>query len=348
MANSWIESVKTSKGKKYRVRYRDESGKKRTISPLCNSYGIALDVAKEVDRKIQLKAFGLIDDRQTIQNLYDQFMGHPIRPRREATVSHLKDHLKGFLTLYKAAPLVSFGDSKAREYKEWLKPRYKPNGVNIKLRAIRQMFNYAILRDILRKNPFSAIPMEPEEEVGRSLTPKEAKGIIKKLDPEARKVFLLFCLTGLRAGEMEKLLNLKEGIRVENGGIVIDRLRSKSRKAKFVPLRKEVMPIMNQVLRGKFKGWTVWMMRGRIIGKAGMPERLRLHDLRHTAITWLLQDGWTLPEAGSFAGHTSPTMTQRYSHFERKALSLKINRKPSALRLSRGKTGGKGVNSGDF
>lgn len=44
-------------------------------------------------------------------------------------------------------------------------------------------------------------------------------------------------------------------------------------------------------------------------------ERVRFHDLRHTAASLLAKDGASLPEIGAILGHKSPLMTKRYAHF---------------------------------
>lgn len=43
-------------------------------------------------------------------------------------------------------------------------------------------------------------------------------------------------------------------------------------------------------------------------------DRVRLHDLRHTFASWLVQDGVTLQEVQRLLGHASITTTQRYAH----------------------------------
>ena len=41
---------------------------------------------------------------------------------------------------------------------------------------------------------------------------------------------------------------------------------------------------------------------------------LRFHDLRHTGLTWLAQNGATVGELQAWAGHTTPAVAMRYQH----------------------------------
>lgn len=48
--------------------------------------------------------------------------------------------------------------------------------------------------------------------------------------------------------------------------------------------------------------------------RAKLPANLRVHDLRHSYASWLVQDGVSLREVQQLLGHSSITTTERYSH----------------------------------
>jgi integrase len=52
--------------------------------------------------------------------------------------------------------------------------------------------------------------------------------------------------------------------------------------------------------------------------KAGIPDNMRLHDLRHTFATRLVSAGCSLYEVQMLLGHADPRMTQRYAHLSPK------------------------------
>ena len=51
----------------------------------------------------------------------------------------------------------------------------------------------------------------------------------------------------------------------------------------------------------------------RVFARLGIPDA-SFHTLRHTAASWLVQQGVDLYAVGQILGHKTPRMTQRYAH----------------------------------
>jgi len=60
--------------------------------------------------------------------------------------------------------------------------------------------------------------------------------------------------------------------------------------------------------------------------RAGLPSRIRIHDLRHTFASWAIQAGIDIRTLKDLLGHTTLTMVLRYAHLslehKRQAVNL--------------------------
>jgi integrase len=62
----------------------------------------------------------------------------------------------------------------------------------------------------------------------------------------------------------------------------------------------------------------------RIRDEAGLPH-LRLHDLRHSYASFLVNSGRSLYEVQQALGHSQPQVTQRYAHLSTRTLQEAAN-----------------------
>lgn len=110
----------------------------------------------------------------------------------------------------------------------------------------------------------------------------------------------------------------------------IPALNSKSKRMRPVPLNESAMDILEQVKSDNDR----WVFFNPDTGthfktlhnawydiriQAGMPW-LRLHDLRHTYASLLVNSGRTLYEVQSLLGHSDSKVTQRYAHMNTETL----------------------------
>ena len=69
----------------------------------------------------------------------------------------------------------------------------------------------------------------------------------------------------------------------------------------------------------------------RILGAAGITERLTIHDLRHSAASWAYQQGASLGLIGDQLGHRSESTTRRYAHPSDEAIREAMGRGADAI-----------------
>ncbi|MCX7074152.1 MAG: site-specific integrase [Methylococcales bacterium] len=119
---------------------------------------------------------------------------------------------------------------------------------------------------------------------------------------------------------------------------------SKSGKARYVPLSDDVLLILSRLLR--FDGCTyvvpnpktqqpynnMFCSWNTARKAAGMPE-LRMHDLRHSFASFLVNAGRSLYEVQNILGHSQLNTTQRYAHLSQAILLDATNATSSAAEL---------------
>ncbi|GAA0581177.1 tyrosine-type recombinase/integrase [Halomonas salifodinae] len=147
--------------------------------------------------------------------------------------------------------------------------------------------------------------------------------------------------TGCRRGE---LLGLEwSRVTLERGRetITLNARHTKSGKPRQVPMnstavgairrraawRAECAPESPWVFTRPGGGQVKSLRNGfeRAAGKAGLDD-LRIHDLRHTAASWLVTDGVPLEVVKELLGHSSITMTERYAHLAPHRVREAVNR----------------------
>jgi len=202
------------------------------------------------------------------------------------------------------------------------------------LKLMRRMFNLAVEWEMLEKNPLARISLFKEENmVENYLDEEQLKRLVHVLQTDKNRMTcnaLLFLLsTGARLNEA---LSAKwSQVDIENRVWMIPATNSKSKKVRSVPLNQAAIDVLNQLgtndreflfmshrrsdthLKEIHTGWKT------LREKAGLPH-LRIHDLRHSFASFLVNGGRTLYEVQKLLGHSVPSVTQRYSHLSAKTL----------------------------
>jgi integrase len=144
----------------------------------------------------------------------------------------------------------------------------------------------------------------------------------------AAKAILLLLLTGARRNEITHAR--WEHVDLETSTLFVP--LSKSGKPRYVFLNVAAVDVLRSVSRLPGNPYvfpstvtgrpsaSLHFPWHRIRTKAGLPG-VRLHDLRHSFASALVNDGWDLYTVQRLLGHANAKATQRYAHLSRKTLA---------------------------
>jgi integrase len=226
-------------------------------------------------------------------------------------------------------------------------PKPTPVRANRVGEVLRKMFNLAIEWGWLEDTPANGFYRRVESPRERFLTKGEIDRLAAVLDADpdqrAAGIIRICMLTGSRVGEVRQArfeqFNLELGIWSKPAAT------TKQRKVHRVPISEDVAAIVRQrhllVLKGN-----PWLFPGDVPGQpvkeirrfwlrvqkeAGI-EDARVHDLRHTFASLLVNGGASLEMIGKLLGHTQMQTTQRYAHLLDAPLRAGLDAVASAIR----------------
>jgi integrase/recombinase XerD len=263
--------------------------------------------------------------------------------RSEATVESYGEHVKHFLEIcgdVKKATresiedyIASLSDHRTREGKP-----YRPNTINLKVRAIKRFFAFLEKANVIFINPAESIP-EPRSIKGLPksiLSRGEAAKILEQPNLSTltgirdRAILEVFYSTGIRLGELCSLTiydaDLQSAmLRVNEGKGKKDRVVPLGRQAvRF--LREYVTKVRHHFTRKNRTERRLFMdIRGRPLSKemvsigirsharaAGVKKKVSAHTFRHTFATELVKNGADITAVQKMLGHSDLKTTEIY------------------------------------
>lgn len=234
-------------------------------------------------------------------------------------------------------------DHLQRLYSDLLKSGLSKTTVRYIHAIIRKTLGVALKWGLVGRNVAEAVtPPRPEPFEIKPLTIDQVRLLLKTIEGDRLYAFyVLLVTTGVRRGEALGLqkqdLNLNEGtvvIRhslnfIPKKGLVLGEPKSvKSRRELALPdftvkiLREhlEKYSFYSNYVFSTSKG-TPFSPRNIIrhfklkLAEAGLPNNTRLHDLRHSYISWLIQAGQDIKSVQAIAGHAQiGTTLNTYAH----------------------------------
>jgi len=353
----FVLEVRRSGGKTYCLRYRDTHGRQRQYK-IGNAADITFDRAKKEAIKVRSRVVtgeNPAEAKQTkrgiptVEQLSERFLEYVSGQKRSAFNDRraIKKHILptfGRLRLDEVEQTAV-----AAHFKAMSEAGYAPASVNFVHVVFGHMYKLARQWGVpgSEVSPLAGLKhLVANNARERYLTPDEAHALqlaVECSENTQLKYFIpLLLLTGVRKSEL---------IHAEwkDMDLVQRRWRvplSKSGKARHVPLSKPAVEILMKVPRWEgcpyvlpnphtkrpFRSFYLSWDNAR--KKVGLGD-VRLHDLRHTAASNMVNAGQSLYVVGSVLGHTKPTTTQRYAHLNNDALLAAVDAGANMMTASR-------------
>lgn len=201
--------------------------------------------------------------------------------------------------------------------------------INREFRSVRAAINfYTIDHELILKNPLSNFSLSESEPRIRYLTKSDALRLLQSCkDNYFLHCFVMLALnTGCRSGELLKLT--WDRVDFDNCYLVLNRDNTKSKRRRFIALNNAALKCLSDMRLNSLSETYVFynpatdnhilsLKKGfRLACKNARIEDLRIHDLRHTFASWLVQSGIALYTVRDLLGHTCITTTERYAHLQ--------------------------------
>ena len=346
--------VRASGGKTYYRRYRDSRGRIRQIK-LGDERDLSLADARLLAEKVGHQvAMGEdpLEQKQIARTvptfadfIADQYMPYVKSYKRswDTDVSLLKNHL-----------LPRFGkrymDEITRQDIVKMHADRKASGAaagsaNRLLIMMRYIFNLTLKWEVpgIKTNPCKGIPlMEENNKMERYLSVEETQrlyeAVCKSENTMLKFIVPMLILTGARKRELLDARWADFDLSRRAWRIPI----TKSGKARHVPLSDGALTLLATMPRKSDCEWAfanpetgkpyvsifyAWNTARKSIGLSDV----RMHDLRHSFASLLINSGRTLYEVQHILGHTQVKTTQRYAHLSQDTLLAAANSATTAL-----------------
>jgi len=352
----FVLECRSSGGKTYYLRFQDDAGRQRQHK-IAVIGDISFDKARKEAQRLRSEVVlggdpaGKRDEKRAVP-LYSVLA--------EQHLDHAKLHARSFTTIdgYMRRHIIprwgksKLTDIKQQEVAKWLAEKEQEGLAPATVEKIRMIFGRSF--ELAKqwgmpgsdKNPVRGIPRKPfQNSRERFLNAAEVKRLMNaveaSLNPQLKHIIGLLLLTGARVSE---LLNAEwQHVDLERQVWLIP--MSKTGKARHVPLSQPALDILNAVPRfdkcpyvlpnPETRKPFVSIKHGwQTARKEAILPDLRIHDLRHSAASFMINAGIDLFAVGRVLGHADHKSTMRYSHLAHDTLLAAVEAGAKKMRGS--------------
>lgn len=333
----------------YYFRYKDKNGKTchQKLGRVCD-----LDLAEARKLAKTLKADIIVNGadpraeakaQKAVPTVSDFFENHYLPYAKPRKRSYARDE-----EMFRLRIKPTFGNQKLNEvtrkqvqlfHNRLLTEGLKPASADHYLKLMRRAWNLAVEWEVLETSPLTRLQLfNPDNRMENYLSPEQLDKLVTVLRTAPPRAVCNVALFLLASGSRlsETLRATWDQIDKDKRVWRIPASNSKSKRIRSVPLNDAALEVLGQLdTEGKYDNLfintrtkkplvNIHKVWGRLREKAGL-EWLRIHDLRHSYASFLVNSGRTLFEVQQILGHSDSKVTERYAHLSSKTLQDAAN-----------------------
>lgn len=282
--------------------------------------------------------------------IFEKIMDYYQQEKTHKSISRDKYAIHNLQLFFAGSDISILPRSQVRLYARLRKSQGVANAtVNRELRVFSSAINlYKLENAIDCVNPVLGISLELPDPIIRYITPREARALHRASSDYARSPHLpAFIALALNTGCRKNELFTLEWSRVDfrQRLIILGSEHTKSSKRRFIPMNDRVMETLEGLRYWNKKNCprSPWVLTGRdkrshivnlskgfnaACNRVGI-DNFRIHDMRHTFASWLVQSGVSLYVVKDLLGHSSIQVTERYAHLSNEPLQKAVLELPT-------------------
>ena len=277
-------------------------------------YSLGKDIKTEAEARAWLANFEKTEKGLELRQAIKDYLLAGRTRLAQTTILRYKDTLKAFENYFGVTRRVD--QITGKEINEWVATRLQqglsPETVNMDIRHLKAFLNRLVDWELLAKLPKIEKVKAPKR-LPRHLTVEQVQAIIDaEVKEPFKRIYKFMAWTGVRRAEA---VNLRwEDISL--GDVSQALITGKGDRQRVIPLVPPAVEALGAPEKAGvvFAVFSVDYVTHRFVKAAkAAGVKARLHDLRHTCLTWLVAHGVPLKLVQDIAGHSDIKTTLNYA-----------------------------------